>query len=78
MYAKPGHVTKTDLELLILLPPPPKYRDYKYAPLCLTLFINFLWDGVSLYNPSWSGTHFVDQASLELRDFLALLLKCWN
>jgi hypothetical protein len=31
------------------------------------LFV-FFWDRVSLYSPGCRGTHFVDQASLELRN----------
>jgi hypothetical protein len=34
---------------------------------CLFLFL-FFWDRVSLYSPGCPGTHFVDQAGLELRN----------
>lgn len=34
---------------------------------------------ILLSNPNYAGTHYVDQDSLELRDFfLPLLLKCWE
>jgi hypothetical protein len=36
---------------------------------CFVLFLFFVfWDKVSLYSPGWPGTHFVDQAGLELRN----------
>jgi hypothetical protein len=31
----------------------------------------FFWDRVSLYSPGCPGTHFVDQAGLELRNLPA-------
>jgi hypothetical protein len=37
-------------------------------PLCVALFFFFFQDRVSLCSPDGSGTHFVDQAALELRN----------
>jgi hypothetical protein len=40
--------------------------------LCLFCFLFFVfWDRVSLYSPGCPGTHFVDQAGLELRSLPA-------
>jgi hypothetical protein len=40
--------------------------------LCCCLFVCFVfWDRVCLYNPGCPGTHFVDQAGLELRNLAA-------
>jgi hypothetical protein len=36
---------------------------------CVCVFVClFVWDRVSLYSPGCPGTHFVDQAGLELRN----------
>jgi hypothetical protein len=40
---------------------------------CLFLFFR---DRVSLYSPGCPGTHFVDQAGLELRDPLGVTSQC--
>jgi hypothetical protein len=36
--------------------------------VCFFGLLLFFWDRVSLYSPGCSGTHFVDQAGLELRN----------
>jgi hypothetical protein len=47
---------------------------YLFCPLVFCLFVCLFgwffgfWDRVSLYSPGWPGTHFVDQAGLELRN----------
>jgi hypothetical protein len=38
--------------------------------ICFSFFL-FVWDRVSLYSPGCPGTHFVDQAGLELRNLPA-------
>jgi hypothetical protein len=38
-----------------------------YLFVCLFVFV-FFRDRVSLYSPGYPGTHFVDQAGLELRN----------
>lgn len=54
-----------DLELLTLLPPPPKCWDWK--PVSLYFFF-FSQDRVSLCHPGCPGTHSLDQTGLRLRD----------
>jgi hypothetical protein len=39
--------------------------------VCFVLFCFVFWDRVSLYSPGCPGTHFVDQAGLELRNLPA-------
>jgi hypothetical protein len=36
--------------------------------ICLFIYLGFFQDRVSLYSPGCPGTHFVDQAGLELRN----------
>jgi hypothetical protein len=44
-------------------------RDFCFVLFCFALFLFFVsWDKVSLYSPGCPGAHFVDQASLELRN----------
>jgi hypothetical protein len=47
--------------------------------LLLLCFVLFFRDKVSLYSPGYPGTHFVDQAGLELRNPpLPLPPKYWD
>jgi hypothetical protein len=41
---------------------------FHYMFFCLFVCLNGFWDKVSLYSPGCPGTHFVDQAGLELRN----------
>jgi hypothetical protein len=43
----------------------------QYPIVCMCHFFFFSWDRVSLYSPGCLGTHFVDQAGLELRNLPA-------
>lgn len=36
------YVAQTGLELLIFLPRPPEWQDYRCAPVCLVVFFAFL------------------------------------
>jgi hypothetical protein len=50
-----------------------KWMSYMWH-FCFVLFccfVLFFPDRVSLYSPGYPGTHFVDQAGLELRNLLA-------
>jgi hypothetical protein len=51
-----------------------------YTLFFVCLFVGFLvfQDRVSLCSPGCPGTHFVDQAGLELRNHLPLPPECWN
>jgi hypothetical protein len=44
---------------------------YTFLFVCLFCFVLFFRDRVSLYSPDCSGTHFVDQVGLELRNLPA-------
>jgi hypothetical protein len=50
------------------------------AVILLLLLIIIIIDMVSLCIPDWSGTHYVDQAGLELiiAIFLSLPPECWD
>ena len=41
---------------------------FVFCFFCFVLFCLVFWDTVSLYSPGCPGTHFVDQAVLELRN----------
>jgi hypothetical protein len=41
------------------------------CPIYFILFFMVFLDRVSLYNPGYPGTHFVDQAGLEIRNLPA-------
>jgi hypothetical protein len=45
-------------------------RHFLFSFVCLGVFVFVFvfWDRVSLYSPGCPGTHFVDQAGLELRN----------
>jgi hypothetical protein len=51
---------------LLTSPPPPKKKCVILVCLFVCLFV--FQDRVSLYSPGCPGTHFVDQAVLELRN----------
>jgi hypothetical protein len=57
----------SELDILICLSLLPKCWDYRCAPTKLGKLI-FFFDRVSLCSPGCPGTHFVDQAGLELRN----------
>lgn len=59
-----SHVAQADLELLILLPPPPECWDYSVPP-CRALFFE-------------TESYHVSQAVLELMILLPQFLKCWE
>jgi hypothetical protein len=44
----------------------------------LFVCLGFFQDRVSLYSPGCPGTHFVDQAGLELRNPPASTSECWD
>jgi hypothetical protein len=46
-----------------------KYTTNLYTDFFYVFFV--FWDRVSLYSPGCPGTHFVDQAGLELRNLPA-------
>jgi hypothetical protein len=54
-----GHTTSTEISRLLTISIP---------VLVLALVLVFFPDRVSLYSPGCPGTHFVDQAGLELRN----------
>jgi hypothetical protein len=64
------------------------FRTFVQLSVCVRsderifFFFWFFWDRISLYSPGCPGTHFVDQAGLELRNppasaFQVLGLKWW-
>jgi hypothetical protein len=56
-------------EQSVLLTTEPSLQPCSSFFVCLFCFVFvFIWDRVSLYSPGCPGTHFVDQAGLELRN----------
>jgi hypothetical protein len=59
--------------------PPFKTRSLcRFLFVCLFFVLFCFFDRVSLCSPGCPGTHFVDQAGLELRNHLPLPPKCWD